>query len=51
MRISVADGCANGFDKWCNMHDSGRGDHDRASVADIVVADRDVDQGDTSRTV
>jgi hypothetical protein len=45
MRISLADSCTNGFNKWCDAHDAGRKDDGRAGADDIVIiVDRDLDQ-------
>ena len=40
MYISLADSCANGFNKWCEAHDVGRKDHGRTN---IIIADEDAD--------
>jgi hypothetical protein len=45
MRISLADSCANGFNKWCDMHDSGQEDDGRGGAyGTIIIADQDPDQ-------
>ena len=44
MRISLADSWANGFNKWCDMHDAGRTDGGCAGADDtIIIPDRDLD--------
>jgi hypothetical protein len=43
MRISLADSCASGFNKWCDAHDGGRDKDGRAGTNDIFVEDQTVD--------
>ncbi len=44
MRISLADSCANGFNKWCDTHDAGRQGDGRARAGGMIVADQAADQ-------
>jgi hypothetical protein len=43
MRISLTDSCANGFNKWCAAHDSGREEDSRSSADNVIVPDQTVD--------
>jgi hypothetical protein len=43
MRISLADSCASGFNKWCAAHDSGRKEDSRTNADNVVIADQAVD--------
>jgi hypothetical protein len=47
MRISLADSCTNGFNKWCSIHDAGRGENDRDGAVVIIDADQDVGRAAT----
>jgi hypothetical protein len=38
MYISLADSRANGFNKWCEAHDSGRKVQIRGDADDIILA-------------
>ena len=43
VRISLADSCASGFNKWCAAHDSGHKEDSRTSADNVIVADQAVD--------
>jgi hypothetical protein len=43
MRISLADSCANGFNKWCSVHDAGGKEDSRTRSDNVIVADQAVD--------
>ena len=43
LRISLADSCANGFNKWCSAHDAGRKEDSRTSADHVIVGDQAVD--------
>ena len=43
MYISLADSRANGFNKWCEAHDSGRKVQIRGDADDIILARTDAD--------
>jgi hypothetical protein len=43
MRISLADSCANGFNKWCDEQDTRPDEDSRTSAGHIVIEDKDAD--------
>jgi hypothetical protein len=43
MYISLADSRANGFNKWCEAHDSGSKVQLRGGADDVIFAHKDAD--------